>query len=230
MNTDTLPALAVDHLVVGAATLQQGVQWCEATLGITPGPGGEHALMGTHNRLLSLVTPGLPLAYLEIIAINPEAPGPAPGRQRWFGLDEAAVQTRLAQHGPQLLHWVARSTALAAHQAALQKMGLQPGEPVAASRPTPAGLLQWQILLRRDGRTLFGGAWPTLIQWQGPHPAQAMPPSGVTLQRLQLHGELPPPAQELLRVPGLELVDGPGAALTITLQSPLGTRQLCSPT
>ncbi len=229
MNSIKPPALAVDHLVVGATTLQQGVQWCEETLGVTPGPGGEHALMGTHNRLISVTAPGFVLSYLEIIAINPGAPGPAAGRQRWFGLDDPATQARLAQHGPQLLHWVARSTGLAQLQVALHKLGLQPGEPVAASRPTPAGLLQWQMLLRRDGSTLFGGAWPTLIEWQGPHPAQTMPPSGITLQGLQLHGGLPAAAQALLQVPGLELADGPGPALRVTLQTPFGTQQLCSP-
>ena len=232
MNTDTPPAgdaLAVDHLVVAALTLQQGVQWCAATLGVTPGPGGEHTLMGTHNRLLSVAAPGFALAYLEIIAINPATPGPTAGRQRWFGLDDPAVQARLAKQGPQLLHWVARSTSLATHQLALQQLGLQPGAPVAASRPTPAGLLRWQMLLRRDGSTLFGGAWPTLIEWHGLHPAQAMPPSGITLLGLQLRGGLPAAAQALLQMPGLETVDGAGPALTVTLQTPLGTRQLCSP-
>lgn len=33
-----LPMLALDHLVVAAASLAQGVQWCETTLGVTPGP------------------------------------------------------------------------------------------------------------------------------------------------------------------------------------------------
>lgn len=232
MNTDAPPArdaLAVDHLVVAAATLQQGVQWCEATLGVTPGPGGEHVLMGTHNRLLSVAAPGFALAYLEIIAIDPAAPGPTAGRQRWFGLDDPAVQARLATQGPQLLHWVARSTALAQHQLALQQLGLQAGAPVAASRPTAAGLLRWQMLLRRDGGTLFGGAWPTLIEWQGPHPAQALPPSGITLQGLKLGGGIPTAARALLQMPDLEVFDGPGPALTVTLQTPLGTRQLCSP-
>ena len=32
--------LQLDHLVVGAASLAQGVAWCENTLGVTPGPGG----------------------------------------------------------------------------------------------------------------------------------------------------------------------------------------------
>ena len=32
----------VDHLVIAASTLDEGVAWCERTLGMTPGPGGEH--------------------------------------------------------------------------------------------------------------------------------------------------------------------------------------------
>ena len=56
-----------------AASLAEGVAWCEATLGVTPGPGGEHPLMGTHNRLLRIATADFPHAYLEIIAINPVA-------------------------------------------------------------------------------------------------------------------------------------------------------------
>lgn len=47
----------IDHLVVMAASLDQGVQWCEDTLGITPGPGGEHEKYGTHNRLFKIDPP-----------------------------------------------------------------------------------------------------------------------------------------------------------------------------
>ena len=53
-------AAQLDHLVVMATTLDQGVAWCEATLGVTPGPGGEHPLMGTHNRLLSIASERFP--------------------------------------------------------------------------------------------------------------------------------------------------------------------------
>ena len=84
------PAARVDHLVVAAESLDQGVQWCEAMLGITPQAGGEHPLMGTHNRLLRLSTPQYPRAYLEIIAIDPLAK--APGRTRWFDLDDPELQ------------------------------------------------------------------------------------------------------------------------------------------
>ena len=67
----------IDHLVVVAQTLEQGVQWCETTLGITPAPGGEHAQFGTHNRLFKIATPAFPMAYCEIIAIQPGTKGPA---------------------------------------------------------------------------------------------------------------------------------------------------------
>jgi hypothetical protein len=50
----------LDHLVVLAATLDEGAAWCEATLGVAPGAGGRHALMGTHNRLLRIDGEGFP--------------------------------------------------------------------------------------------------------------------------------------------------------------------------
>ena len=98
----------LDHLVVAAATLAEGVAWCEATLGLTPGPGGAHALFGTHNRLMRLHSAEQPRAYLEIIAIDPAATATrlAPLR-RWFDLDDPALRERLQREGPQLVHWVA---------------------------------------------------------------------------------------------------------------------------
>ena len=66
-------AAALDHLVVAAATLDEGADWCLRTLGVAPGAGGKHPLMGTHNRLLKIASPAWPLVYLEIIAVDPEA-------------------------------------------------------------------------------------------------------------------------------------------------------------
>jgi hypothetical protein len=221
----------LDHLVVAAATLQQGVQWCEATLGVTPGPGGQHPLMGTHNRLLKIETPNFPLAYLEIIAIDPGAP--PPGRVRWFGLDDPTLQARL-QQAPQLVHLVARSTQLDTHRHGLIAAGQQPGEPISASRDIPASgalparRLQWQILVRADGGMGCGGALPTLIQWQGAHPAEAMAASGVALQSLVLHG-LPLRTQDVLRLRGVAMHAGPGPAIAATLQTPRGLVVLSTP-
>ena len=185
--------------------------------------------MGTHNRLMSLAAPNFPLAYLEIIAINPAAPGPAVGHKRWFGLDDPALQARLLAGGPQLIHWVARSTVLDLHRLSFTALGLQPGVAVAASRPTPGGLLQWQMLLRSDGALLHAGAVPTLIQWQGTHPVSSMPSSGVSLQGLQLAGALPSGVQSLLHMPALRCADDAQLpALTATLQTPQGLLALTS--
>lgn len=209
----------VDHLVVAAATLDDGVAWCESTLGVTPGPGGAHAFMGTHNRLLKIASEAYPLAYLEIIAIDPQAPAPA--RPRWFGLDEQALQARLRDEGPRLIHFVARSPMLDMHRWGLITVGHQPGDPVAASRETANGLLRWQILLREDGALACAGALPTLLQWDRPHPAEAMPDSGVTLRALALHG-VPARSLEVLRLRGVASALPPAAPITATLTTPRG--------
>ena len=96
------PDLAIDHLVVAARTLEEGARWLEERTGVPAVPGGRHALMGTHNRLVALQG-GM---YLEIIAIDPQAP--TPGRPRWFALDTPAMRARLEQ-GPALVHWVVRT-------------------------------------------------------------------------------------------------------------------------
>lgn len=220
-----MTGLALDHLVVAAASLAQGVAWCEATLGVVPGPGGLHRLMGTHNRLLKIASADFPRAYLEIIAIDPEAP--LPGRARWFGLDDPALQARL-RTSPRLVHLVARSTQLEHHRRCLLDLGQQPGEPVRASRQTPQGLLSWQMVLRPDGRLEAGGALPTLIQWEGTHPADSMADAGVRLLALHARG-LSPPVQDLLRLPGVNLTVSDGPALSATLSTPIGNVSLETP-
>jgi len=166
--------MELDHLVVGAATLEEGVAWCERVLGVTPGPGGKHALMGTHNRLLNISSPSHPRAYLEVIAIDPEAPPPV--RARWFDLDQPALRERLAA-GPGLIHWVSRVPNLDAALANWRGEGVDAGEAVEASR----GNLRWRIALREDGRRLRREALPVLIEWGEVHPTDAMPESGVQL-------------------------------------------------
>jgi hypothetical protein len=215
----------IDHLVVAAASLEQGVAWCEEMLGVTPGPGGQHPLMGTHNRLLKIATHAFPDVYLEIIAIDPAAA--TPQRVRWFGLDEPGLRERIAR-APRLVHVVARSPQVDRHRAGLLQTGLQPGEPVRAGRDTPQGPLAWQILVRDDGQLLCDGALPTLIQWDGRHPAQAMPDSGVTLKALTLRG-VPARAAEVLRLLGVSVEVEPTApALTAVLQTPRGEVTLSS--
>jgi hypothetical protein len=180
-------APCVDHLVVLATDLASGVAWCERTLGVTPTAGGEHPLMGTHNRIFNISSPAHPRAYLEIIAINSIATPAIPaGARRWFDMDDAALQQQVAQHGPQLIHWVASVPDVAERCAALAALDVERGAVITASRPTPNGLLQWQITVRSDGLRLMDGCLPTLIQWGPVHPCDSLPSSGVQLQRLAL--------------------------------------------
>ena len=210
------PAAVIDHLVVAAATLAQGVAWCEATFGLSPEAGGQHALMGTHNRLLNISSASYPAVYLEIIAINPEAEASTrPTRPRWFALDDPALQARLRQ-SPRLIHVVARTEALALQHQRLRAAGYDLGECIAASRDTPQGRLAWQITVPVDGRLACGGALPTLIQWQGSHPTEHLPARGVSLKRLQLQG-VPATAQAALGLAAV--VWGAASALAPSLQS-----------
>ncbi len=214
----------LDHLVVLAASLEEGAAWCEATLGVAPGPGGRHALMGTHNRLLRIDGEGFAQAYLEIIAIDPEAP--PPGRPRWFGLDDAAEQARLRRDGPRLAHAVLRSPDVDMMRRGLITLACQPGPMLSLSRETASGTLNWRMLVRDDGAIDLGGRLPTLIQWQGPHPTAAMPASPLRLRSAMLGG-LPARARQLLRLRGVTGCDD-GPAVSVVLDTPRGPLSLHS--
>ena len=222
----------LDHLVVVAHTLAEGVAWCERTLGVTPGPGGEHPLMGTHNRLLSVASPPFPAAYLEIIAINPVANNSSrTSGKRWFDMDFEPLMQRVAHDGPQLVHWVARVPDLAAALVPLAAAGLHPGEATAASRQTTHGLLAWHITLRPDGQRQLGGCLPTLIQWGAHHPSANLPASSVSLQALKLgHPQAPVLAQALSGLGvSADVASTPAPTLQAVLATPNGPVTLSMP-
>ena len=161
-----------DHLVIATRDLAEGVAWMEARLGVPMSGGGRHETMGTHNRLLSL-GPG---RYIEVIAIDPDAP--QPGRPRWFDLDAPAMRQRLAQ-GPALVTWVVRSDDIDAAVGALA--GGKP-EILAMSR----GAYRWRIGVPPSGALAQAGTSPTAIEWLTDHPTVAMPDPGCRLEKLLL--------------------------------------------
>ena len=228
----------IDHLVVAAHTLEQGVQWCEATLGITPEAGGEHSQFGTHNKLFKIATPAHPLAYFEIIAINPGAKGPAnPNAKRWFDLDNPELRAAVAQE-PRLVHFVAGTDEMLPARIALKGLGIDRGPAMPSSRHSRKGVLHWQITVREDGERLFNGCLPTLIQWGKPdaaeplrlHPRNSLPRSGVTLQSIAISHPSGPKLQaayEAIGLQGIAIETGP-ANITATLQTPKGLVQLHS--
>ena len=226
----------IDHLVIAAHTLEQGVAWCEATLGITPAPGGEHKLFGTHNRLFKIATPANPLAYCEIIAINPQAvPTVAAPAKRWFDMDDAQLKAAVAIE-PRLVHMVASTDDVQAARAALTAINIDRGRALEASRHSRRGVLHWKITVREDGQRLFNGVLPTLIQWGQAgaveplrlHPRNSLPRSGVTLQSLEVihpSADVLQAAYAAIGLQGITVQKGP-ANLTAHLKTPKGAIKL----
>jgi hypothetical protein len=222
----------IDHLVVAAHSLQQGVEWCEATMGITPAAGGEHEKYGTHNRLFKIATPAFPVAYFEIIAINPDAViEKKPPPTRWFDLDNKQLQAELAK-SPRLVHFVANTGSIQDARHAWKDQGIDRGPIIHASRKTPKGLLQWQITVRPDGDRLFNGTLPTLIQWGKPeaadpmqlHPRNHLPRSGVSLKSLTVShpsASKIKAAYDAIMLGNIDVTEGP-ANIVATLQTPKG--------
>lgn len=228
----------MDHLVIVAKTLAQGVQWCEDTLGVTPGPGGDHDKMGTHNRLLKIATPNYPMAYLEIIAIDPAKPLPkASKHKRWFDMDDPALQKAVAK-APRLVHFVVANDDIQTARHALRAQGIERGPIVHASRRTNKGRLQWQITVRDDGERLFDGTLPSLIQWGKPdateplrlHPRNSLPRSGVSLHSVSVSHPSAAKLQaayDTLALTGVTISEGE-PNISATLHTPKGVVTLQS--
>ena len=211
----------VDHLVVAANSLEQGLAWCESTLFVKPAVGGEHPLMGTHNLLLKIATPQFSRAYLEIIAIDPRAVDPR--RKRWFDLDDPQLRAGI-QERPRLVHFVASCERAGVASSALDSLGIDRGPHLAAQRQTAYGPLKWKISVRDDGQRLFYGTLPTLIEWDGSHPVETLPDSGLTLLSLTATHPRPDDLFTAYRAIHLEQVgvDAGLPNLSARLMTPLG--------
>lgn len=165
------PPATLDHLIVAATTLADGIDFVAERTGAIPQPGGKHVAMGTHNALLRLGE----RAYLEIIAIDPE--GTKPLRPRWFDLDDIALQSELTER-PQLIQWVARTTDI-------ERAVLACAIPLGAVTPMERGDYRWRITIPDDGKRPAKGIVPTLIQWDVPmHPADRLPQSKVSIAQV----------------------------------------------
>ncbi len=202
-----------DHLVLATRDLEQGAAWLEDRLGVSLAAGGQHERMGTHNRLLGLGE-GF---YLELIAINPQAP--LPDRPRWFELDR--LSPKLEQ--PRLIHWVARSDDIE-RETGMSSEAL--GDVLAMAR----GDYRWRITVPADGHLPGDGLVPTLIQWDVPfHPAQRLPEAGCRLMKLEAFHPQPERIRSALAALDLSsrldvhpCEDGESAQLVAYIRTPRG--------
>ncbi len=211
-----IPICRIDHIAVTAPTLEAGAAWVEQVLGVVPQPGGAHPQMGTHNVLLRLGDD----VYLEVIAVDPHAPGP--DRPRWFGLDALEPGSK-----PCVRTWIARCTEI---QTALAGAG----EPLGQITEMRRGDLQWLITIPEDGKPPMGGVAPALIEWKtGPHPATRLQDHGLSLERLVLVHPRPHRVMALLQAIGMNVMvqvqrspEGEGSSLLAQINTPMGRRNL----
>ena len=212
----TGPQTTIDHIVVTARDLDAGAAYVRDCLGADPLPGGEHAKMGTHNRLLRCG----PDCYLEVIAINPNAPAPA--QPRWFGLDAMGPDSAAS-----LSAWVVRTTDIRAHAAASP-------QPLGPVTPMQRADLDWLITIADTGVSPLDGMAPALIEWQTPRlPVLSMPDQGLSLEALHIYHPEPMAMQALLtslqlKAPVSVFPSSPDSkpALRAIIQTPAGIRAL----
>ena len=168
----------IDHLVIGAADLPQGVAYVKECLGVDIPPGGEHVDMGTHNHLMRLGDH----VFLEVMAINPEMEPPA--QPRWFGLDDPYVRRRIEAQ-PALLAWLVNTPNI---ERLLQQAEFPFGKAELMSR----GPLSWYFGLPQDGGLLDGGMLPYVIEWRTDfHPAIKLADRHCLFQRLDIYHSHP---------------------------------------
>ncbi|MEM1302524.1 MAG: VOC family protein [Pseudomonadota bacterium] len=152
--------LELDHIVVATTDLARGV----AEIDLPWLPGGVHVDFGTHNRLLSLGSAD----YLELIAVNPDAP--PLDKMRWYDMDQFEGPTRVQ-------NWVLRTGDL---EAALARFGDGFGVIHELSR----GELRWRMAVPETGILPFDNCAPALIQWETPPPMPGLRDQGHRLVEL----------------------------------------------
>jgi len=190
------PQNQFDHIAIGASNLDVGADHIKTLLGVDIPMGGEHTLMGTHNRLMSLGHDLGTDTYMEVIAINPNADRPS--RPLWFGLDSDEQQEFLSE-SPKPVAWVMRTNNIERTLVQARDAGIDLGEPLEMTR----GALCWIIAVREDGLLPEGGTLPVVIQWpDGPHPANSMKDFGFRINAIRLSHPQP---QELTKK--LEAID-----------------------
>lgn len=210
-----MTACYIDHLVITAPTLESGAVFIKEALGVEMLPGGKHPRMGTHNSLLRLGDS----TYLEVLAIDPEAP--TPNRPRWFELDSLSPASP-----PRLTTWIARTTDIkAATEASTEALG--------TVEAMGRGALNWLITIPKNGDLNLDGLAPMLIEWHtNSHPAASMPDSGCSLVKLEVFHPQPERIKALLDSIHLEgpisvspSPAGESSYLVAHIQTPAGLRQ-----
>jgi hypothetical protein len=206
VERDQVPSV-LDHILLGCAELQHGIDVVEQQTGVRARFGGVHPGRGTQNALLSLGE----RHYLEIIAPDPKQAG-APDR---YGLRELSE--------PRPVGWAAHPGSLEEFAVRLTREGIAFEGPTPGSRQRPDGRrLEWSTLTLNDDA---GGLLPFFIEWHANslHPSVDAPQGCRVLSFKAATPDLPKVGRLAAKL-GLELpiIQSETPRLSITLAGPKG--------
>lgn len=206
---------AMDHLLLGIADLDRGIEWMEEKTGVRAIPGGSHPGAGTRNALLSLGG----RRYLEIIA-------PDPAQTEYKSNHDVRSLSE-----PRLITWAAATRDIEAVADRARQDAQRLDGPRDGSRARPDGkLLKWKTLgvLNELGR---GGIEPIpfFIEWAADsvHPSEDSP-TGCELRLLEIEHPRAGAVGQLLETLGVQTTVklAPEARIVATLSTPRGEVQL----
>jgi hypothetical protein len=199
------PEVILDHLLLGVADLNRGIEWVETRTGTRAAIGGSHPGRGTRNALVSLGG----RQYLEIIAPDPAQPA------------ESLPEDLRSVIEPRLVGWAAANTDLDRLSRMIREQGLEVVGPRDGSRAKPDGrMLTWRTLsvaTKLAGDTV--DPVPFFIEWARDtvHPSQDSPRGG---RLLSLAFEHPDPERLVttLRRIGIEAAVKVAASVRIVAE------------
>ncbi len=167
----------LDHIVMAARTVTEGVEYFREISGIEIPEGGFHPMMGTHNHLMQIGNN----TFFEIIAVDPAAESPV--RPRWYALDDSMMQNSLIT--PRLITWVVSTEKM---PQILKRVNYETGPGLVVTR----GNLNWLLTIPEDGAMPNGGLLPSIIQWRDPgSPYSLMPDLNCKLLKLSIYHPYP---------------------------------------
>ncbi len=166
---------ALDHLLLGAPTLERGIAWLEERTAVRAVAGGSHPGLGTWNALASLG----PSQYIEIIAPDPDQEG----------VETFYVPGLRDFEEPRIATWAARADDVRSRLRERLPQGFTCEPPRAGSRVRPDGArLAWSLAFpRHEHHGDFSGALPFFIEWEDPalHPGRSTP-GGLHLRAMSI--------------------------------------------
>ncbi len=203
---------ALDHLLIGAPTLEGGIRWLEERTGVRATIGGSHPGLGTWNALASMG----PRQYIEILAPDPAQPG----------VETFYVPGLRDFDAPRVTTWAAAGVDLLSRFPASlpDDFSCEPARPGARVRPDGKRLAWTLAFPRHREHGNFDGALPFFIEWEslGNHPGRSTPP-GMTLRSLSIQHPNSESLTRALAALGIECaVTRAAASIRVELETPRG--------